>query len=88
MAASLDTSNSMSYSKESVVGGHHTYKAVWTQLIGESIAVNCEVDNAYDSLAVAVYLNDCVVGHLPQFTVIDSAKQLLTINRAISYCLE
>ena len=66
MAASLDTSNSTSYSKESVIGGHHIYKAVWTPFIGESLAVNHKIDNAYDSHAVTVHLDDCVVGHLPQ----------------------
>ena len=88
MAASLDTSDSKSYSKGSVVRGHHTYKSIWTPFNEESIAVSHKIDNAHVSHAVTVFLDDCVFRHLPGFTAIDSTKQLLTINPAISYCFE
>ena len=52
MASSLDTLDSMSYNKESVVRGNHVYKTVWTPFIGESLVVNCEIDNSHDSYAV------------------------------------
>jgi len=52
------------YNKESVVRGHHVYKTVWIPFIGEILAVNREEDNSHDCHAVAVYLEDSVVGHL------------------------
>ena len=44
----------INFNKASVVRGHHVYKTVW----------NCEEDNLHDRYAVAVHLNDSVVGHL------------------------
>ena len=55
---SLVTLDSRSYDKESVVRGNHVYKTVWTPFIGESLVVNCEIENSHDSYAVTVYLED------------------------------
>ena len=54
--------------KESVVRGHHTYKAVWTPTIGEELLLEVEDDNEYDRYAVHVVRrsNSCVVGHVPR----------------------
>ena len=42
------------YEKESVVRGHHVYKAIWTPVIGEELEVRTEDDNDHDQHAVAV----------------------------------
>ena len=42
------------YSLESVVRGHHTYKRVWTPVVGEKLPVDIEEDDANDPRAVAV----------------------------------
>ena len=44
------------FCKESVVCGHHVYKAVWTPFVGEILDARREDENSHDS---------CVVGHLP-----------------------
>ena len=35
------------YEKESVVRGHHVYKAIWTPVIGDELEVRTEDDNYY-----------------------------------------
>ena len=47
--------------KESVVRGHHVYKAVWTPLIGEELPIFPEPGNVHDKRAVSV-----IVGHVPR----------------------
>jgi len=47
---------------DSVVREHHIYKTIWTPFIGEILTVNREEDNSYDSCAVAVRWDDCIVG--------------------------
>ena len=45
------------YEKESVVRGHHIYKASWTPSIGEELPVQREDGNQHDDHAVAVMKN-------------------------------
>ena len=54
------------YDKSSVVKGHHIYKFVWTPVIGQELNTKLEEDNGQDKHAVAVMLDDQIVGHLPQ----------------------
>ena len=54
------------YEKESVVRGHHIYKASWTPNIGEELSVKREDDNQHDNHAVAVMKNGKIVGHVPR----------------------
>ena len=58
MAMSLDTFDSMSYNKESVVTGNHVYKLFEHHFIGEPLTINHEINNSYNSYAVGVYLED------------------------------
>ena len=58
-------SSVINFNKASV-RGHHVYKTVWTAFIGETLAVNREEANLHDRYAVAVYLNDGIVRHLPR----------------------
>ena len=54
------------YEKESVVRGHHVYKAIWTPVIGEELEVRTEDDNDHDQHAVAVVKDGVVIGHMPR----------------------
>ena len=54
------------YEKESVVRGHHIYKASWTPSIGEELPVQREDGNQHDDHAVAVMKNGDIVGHVPR----------------------
>ena len=49
------------FCKESVVRGHHVYKAVWTPFVGEILDARREDENSHDRHAVAVF-DSCVVG--------------------------
>ena len=44
--------------------GYHVYKAVWTLFAGEFLTLGERMN--IDRNAVAVALDSCVVGHLPQ----------------------
>ena len=50
------------YEKESVVRGHHIYKASWTPVIGEElpVPVEREEDNQHDEHAVVVLSQECL----------------------------
>ena len=54
------------FCKESVVCGHHVYKAVWTLFVAEILDARREDENSHDRHAFAVVFDNCVVGHLPQ----------------------
>ena len=54
------------YEKESIVRGHHVYKAIWTPVIGEELEVRTEDDNEHDQHAVAVVKDGVVIGHMPR----------------------
>ena len=45
----MDTLDSMSYNKESVVRVNHVYETVWKLVIGEPSAVNHEIDHLHAS---------------------------------------
>ena len=62
MASSVDEET---YALESVVRGHHVYKACWDPVIGESLQVHCQGNNSHDAYAVATSRNGNVVGHVP-----------------------
>ena len=51
---------------EFVVRGHHVCKAIWNPVIGKELVCEQETDNNKDSCAVAVKLDDIIVGHVPQ----------------------
>ena len=45
------------FSLESVVRGHHIYKAIWTPQLAEHLGVSREDENAHDTYAVRVFKN-------------------------------
>ena len=55
-----------SFQLESSVRGHHVFKSIWTPVVGQSLQVQAETENSHDAYAMAVILNDTVVGHLPK----------------------
>ena len=52
--------------KDSIITGHHIYKASWTPTIGEVLVVAVERDNQYDRYALSVIKNGEIVGHVPR----------------------
>ena len=66
MATSQDLHAPSSVIKESVVRGHHVYKAVWTPVIGELLPLRAKDDKEHDEHAVAVVKGSDVVGNIPQ----------------------
>ena len=42
--------------KESVIRGHHVFKDVWTQRVGEILRIGNEAGNTHDRRAVAVLI--------------------------------
>ena len=57
---------SSEYAMESVVRGHHIYKASWDPYVGEVLVLEREVANVHDVHAVAIMKEDGVVGHVPK----------------------
>ena len=55
-----------SFMFESVIRGHHASKQHWTPNVGESLGVECEPSNPFDSCAVSVLRDETVVGHVPR----------------------
>ena len=55
-----------SFVLESVIRGHHASKQHWTPVVGESLAVECEPSNPFDSYAVSVSRDGTIVGHVPR----------------------
>ena len=51
---------------ESVVRGHHIYKAIWNCAIHEVLVCDQESNNNEDSCAVAVKLGGTIIGHVPR----------------------
>lgn len=64
MAASHGLRAPSSIEKESVVRGHHVYKAIWTPVIGEELSLRAEDNNEHDNHAVAVLKGRSVIGHV------------------------
>ena len=52
---------------DSVIRGHHVYKAIWTPAVGEVLLVRKEPANTHDRKAVAIIsLEETIVGHVPR----------------------
>ena len=49
----------------SYIRGYHAYVSMWTPVLGQTLLVKREPTNSKDKNAVAVYLEDVVVGHVP-----------------------
>lgn len=60
------TAAEFSFEFESVIRGHHVSKQQWTPVVGESLDVECEPSNPYDSYAVSVSKDGTVIGHVPR----------------------
>ena len=52
------------YLHESVIRGHHIYKAVWNPVLGEVHCLALEEGNEHDRFAVCVKRGDEIVGHV------------------------
>ena len=75
MAASSE-SDEETFSKVSVIRGHHVYKLNWTPIVGQNIEVHAEPDNIRDPRAVATYLDGNVVGHLATYRILENSMVL------------
>ena len=51
---------------DSVIRGHHASKHLWTPVVEETLDVQLEPSNPYDSSAVAVLKDGAVIGHVPR----------------------
>ncbi len=52
--AGSSTVGSSTWTTNSVIRGHHIYKAIWTPIIGEQLFLKAEDRNEHDKHAVAV----------------------------------
>ena len=50
---------------ESYIRGYHTYRDIWSRVVGEILPLKREPDNLVDASAVAVWKEDKIVGHVP-----------------------
>ena len=50
----------------SIVRGYHVYKDDWNPSIGDIFALEIEETNQHDRYAVAVLVNEVIVGHIPR----------------------
>ena len=48
------------------VMGHHIYKRVWTPVLGEVLDVRRNRENPVDVMALGVYREGVLVGHVPR----------------------
>ena len=71
---------------ETYIKGHHVYKEVWTQEVGEKLNVLMEPDNRVDKFAVCVEKNQTVVGHLKKGDSGKFAKTIFYFLRSDTYC--
>ena len=53
------------YCWESMIHGHHIYKAIWMPEIGEILQCEQERGNPENSYAVSMTKDDTIVGHVP-----------------------
>ena len=54
------------YHLDSFVRGYHAYKDIWTLKVGnENFCFKSESENQHDKFAVAILLEEKVVGHVP-----------------------
>ena len=62
-----DSVDMASFSVESVIRGHHVYKAIWSSVLGEELQCHREVGNIHDLYAVSIVKPGTgVVGHIPR----------------------
>ena len=54
------------YRAEAYVRGYHAYKDSWPTVVGQHLETRPEDDNPVDRFAVAVLIEDKIVGHLPK----------------------
>ena len=50
---------------QSYIGGYHAYRDSWTPVLGETLSVERETTNPKDKNAVAVHIEETIVGHVP-----------------------
>ena len=50
---------------QSYVRGYHAYMETWSPIIGQALRLKREPTNCHNVHAVAIYLEDQVVGHIP-----------------------
>lgn len=62
----MATSEEESFQLESSVRGHHGFKSTWTPVVRQLLQVQAKAVNSHDAYAMAVILNNAVVGHLPR----------------------
>ena len=51
---------------DSVIHGHHVYKAVWTPYVGEELSLEQERGNSHDFYATTVKRDGLVIGRVPR----------------------
>ena len=70
---------------QSFVRGYHAYIDNWTPAIGQTLLVKREPTNPKDKNAVAVYEEDCIVGHVPYNLVLCLSRFLARdVNKAFA----
>ena len=57
---------SMEFSTDTVIRGHHIYKEIWVPVIGECVQCKIEPGNDHNLYAVAMRKHDRIVGHVPR----------------------
>ena len=66
------------FKKDSVLTGHHVYKATWTPFIKETLSVEREEGNQYNKYTVSVVKAGEIVGHGSQsISCLDQFKSFL-----------
>ena len=50
---------------DSYIRGYHTYRDIWSSVVGKILLLKSEPDNLVDASAVAVWKEDKIVGHVP-----------------------
>ena len=50
---------------QSYIRGYHAYRDSWTPVLGETLSVKRETTNPKDKNAVAVHIEETIVGHVP-----------------------
>ena len=50
---------------QSYIGSYHAYRDSWTPVLGETLSVEREMTKPKDKNAVAVHIEETIVGHVP-----------------------
>ena len=83
------------------IRGYHAYEDLWNRVVGETLLLKREPGNSIDLSAVAVWIEDNIVGHVP-FNIASVLSQFLRrdciqgfmevngekVNRGAAYGLE